>query len=281
MSSIYRIRENMPEYTETEMKIAKYILEHKNFVISSSAQKVSEAIGTSSAALVRFSKTLGYSGFTELKVELAKSSEEVTDNYAALINDSDDLEVLVNKVKYRNNSTFENTYKLLNLQDLETSVNMFESADKIHLFGIGASGIVCDDLFQKLVRIDREVSYHRDIHLGISGMSHAKENDLVVGISYSGETQEIISALAIAKEQGLNTISITQLGKTSIDKYSDISFKVPKEESEYRLGSISSRFSMLAITDLLYLGIAHNDIELLKNNIIKTKLHLKKFSEKY
>lgn len=279
MSSIYRIKENMNEYTDTELKIAKYILDHKNFVISSPAQIVADAIGTSSAALVRFAKTLGYSGYTELKVELAKSSSEVQNDYDEIIQDSDDLDVLVQKLKFKNQTTFENTYRLLNMREIKEAIDYVDQARRIFLFGIGASGIVCEDFYHKFLRIDREVFYNSDIHLGVSVLSHAKENDVVIAISYSGETEEVVKALSIAKGQGLHTISITQTGKTSLDKYADISFKVPKEESEYRLGSISSRFSMLAITDLIYLGVVQNDFKTIKNSIVKTKMNLKKFSD--
>lgn len=279
MSSIYRIKENMNEYTETELKIAKYILDHKDFVIASSAQKVAHASGTSAAALVRFAKRLGYSGYTQLKLELAKAPEEQSEPFDSIILDNDNLEVLVKKVQYNNNKTFENTYKLLNLNDLENTVTHMNKAHKIYLFGIGASSIVCEDLYQKLIRINREVYYHYDLHLGISALTHATKDDIVIAISYSGETKEIIKTQRIAQEQGLNTVAITQTGKTTLDRYSDTVFKVPKEEAELRLGSISSRFAMLVLTDLFYLGLAQGDIQTIRENIIKTKLNTEKFSK--
>lgn len=269
----------MDEYTETELKIAQYILNHKNLVISSSAQKVADATNTSAAALVRFAKRIGYSGYTQLKLELAKAPDEQNDSFDSIILDNDNLEVLVKKVQYRNNETFSNTYKLLNLKDLEKTIRWMRSANKIFLFGIGASSIVCEDLYQKLIRINHEVYYFYDMHLGISALSHASEDDIVISVSYSGETNEIIKTQKIAKEQGIKTAAITQSGRTSLDKYSDIVFKVPKEEAELRLGSISSRFSMLILTDLLYLGIAQEEIHTIRENIIKTKSNTEKYSK--
>ena len=280
MSSIYRIKENMRQYTDTESKIAKYILENKDFVITSSAQKVAKEINTSAAALVRFSKRIGYSGFTELKLELAKSNDDVDpDDFDNIIRDNDNLELLAKKVKYKNIETFENTYKLINICDLKKVLNWIDKAEKIFLFGIGGSSLICEDLYQKLVRINKPVMFQRDLHLGVSALSHASNNDVVITASYSGETEEVIKVQRQAKKMGLKTVCITQTGRTTLDRYSDISFKVPKEEAELRLGSISSRFSMLIISDLIYLGIAQKDIEVIREKIIKTKSYIEEYKE--
>lgn len=276
MSSIYRIKENMGNYTATERKIADYILENKEYVISSSAQKLAVQIETSAAAIVRFSKRIGYDGFTHLKVELAKDRSEDDEGFDNIIRQSDSIQTLVKKLEYENQTTFKNTYSLLNAKNLEMAIEKANKAKRIFIFGIGGSGIVASDLYQKLVRINVNVIYHQDFHLQISALTHAEKDDVSIALSYSGETKEIISAQKIAYEKGLCTISITQTGRTPLDRYSDFVFNIPKEEAELRLGSIASRFSMFALTDLIYLGIARKDTIDIRERIINTRKTIKK-----
>ena len=277
MSSIYRIKENFGNYTATERKIADFILENKDLVMSSSAQKLALEIKTSAAAIVRFSKKIGYDGFTHLKVELAKDrSQDEDENFDNIIRQSDSLQILVKKLEYENQMTFKHTYSLLNMDILEKAIEKANNAKRIYIFGIGGSGIVALDLYQKLIRINVNAIYHQDFHLQISSLTHAEEGDLSIALSYSGETREIISAQKIASEKGLSTISITQTGRTPLDRYSDYIFHIPKEEAELRLGSIASRFSMFALTDLIYLGIARKDTIDIRERIINTRKTIKK-----
>ena len=73
MSCIIRINEARPILTDTEIEIADFILEHKSDVINDSAQSLAQKTMTSPAAVIRFSKKVGFSGFSQLKIELAKN----------------------------------------------------------------------------------------------------------------------------------------------------------------------------------------------------------------
>lgn len=276
MSSIYRIKENMGNYTVTERKIADYILENKDLVISSSAQKMALDVETSAAAIVRFSKRIGYDGFTHLKVELAKDRSDEEESFDHIISQSDSVGTLVKKLEYENQTTFKNTYKLLNVEKLEEAVDKITQAKRIFVFGIGGSGIVAQDFYQKLVRINVNVINHQDFHLLISSLAHAEKDDVAIFLSYSGETKEIISAQKIAAEKGLHTIAITQSGRTTLERASEFVFYIPKEEEELRLGSIASRFAMFALTDLIYLEIARKDAIDIREKIIITRQTIKK-----
>lgn len=271
MSCIYRIKENMHTYTDTEKRIAEYILENKDEVVNFSSQHFAKEINSSAAAIVRFSKKIGYNGFTHLKVELARDHSEEEQSFDKLIKEEDTIETMVRKSHYSNHRTFDNTYKLLNLEVLDASIAAISNARRIYLLGIGGSGIVCQDLYHKFVRIDADVVYFDDFHLEMSSLTHITENDVTIALSYSGQTREIIMAQKLAQDKGATTIAITQVGRNELSKNSDFVINIPKEESEVRLGSIASRFSMLAISDLLYLGVAKNNIEETRRKIVNTR----------
>lgn len=281
MSSLYRIKENKGSYTETEDKIADYILENKESVIRMSAQELAGKVGSSAAAIVRFSKKVGYSGFTELKLELAKAEDlEEDEDFDSLIKESDSLQMVVKKSEIENIQTFKNTYKLLDYGILESITQKLKEARTVYLVGLGGSGVVCEDLYQKLIRLNVNAHYYRDFHLLMSSLTHAQDDDLCIAISYSGETREVVSAQKKACQQGLTTVGISQIGSTSLNRFSEYMLHVPKTEKPLRLGSISSRFAMLALTDLLYLELARKDLSNTRKRIISTRETIEQFEKK-
>lgn len=280
MSSIFRIKENMDHYTDTEKRIAAYILEHSEDVVNYSSQLFAEKVNTSPAAIIRFSKKIGYTGFTNLKVELAKDSgNTVHDDFDSLIRSDDSIRDLVNKSALANARTFSNTYKLFNRKELEAVIQKLKKARRIYLLGIGGSALVALDFYHKLVRIDKDVHNYSDYHLTLSALSHVNEEDVLLCLSYSGLTREVVLAQKVALDHGATTVAITQVGKNDLSKSATHVLNIPKEESELRLGSIASRFSMLAITDLLYLGLAQDNIDSTRDKIIKTRETIKKIRD--
>jgi len=271
MSSIFRIREGFPTYTDTEKRLADYILEHKEEVVSYSAQILGEKVNTSAAAVVRFAKKLGFKGYTALKVELAKDQTVDQVDFDDIIKTEDTVSVMVKKANVMNLKTIEQTYKLINTDVLEEVITKLIEADTIYLFGVGGSGIVCDDLLNKLIRINKRAIFNKDPHIQLAGAAHITSKDVAVGVSYSGNTKEINTAMCQAQKLGAYTVGITQMSKSKLSKICDALLHVPSEEKELRLGAIQSRNSSLVLTDLLYYGITKADIDHSKDSLRRTR----------
>ena len=271
MSCIFKIKEGFNSFTNTEKKLANYILKNKEEVVNLSAQELSDKADISPAAVVRFSKTLGYKGFTALKVDLAKDRDERENDTSVIISEDDSINDIIRKVKVSNTSSIDETIGLLNVDTINNIVEAMVNAKRIYLFGIGASGIVAMDLQQKLLRINKNSLYQMDPHTQISSSVHITNEDVAIGISYSGETKEVNTPLKIAKENGAKTIAITRYNKNSLSKIADYSVYLPNDEKELRVGAITSRIDALTIVDILYLGVAKNDFERTKRDIKKTR----------
>src|SRR5690554_2094424 len=96
MNSIVNIKENLSSLTEAEYKVATYILENMESVVNQSVQKVAKLSGSSPSAVVRLSKTLGYSGFSDLKVQLAMDMKvPLTDDFSEMIQKDDDFKTII------------------------------------------------------------------------------------------------------------------------------------------------------------------------------------------
>lgn len=271
MNCLVQIKEAQNSYTATEKLIADYILEHTQDVLNFSAQQLGDESQTSAAAVIRFSKKIGYKGFTEMKMSLAQSQQKNHDDIEIIINENDDISTLVDKCCRMNMSSVLKTYQLISEQYLEKAIQLLIKAEVIYLFGVGGSAIVANDLQQKLIRIGKKVIYNDDLHVQMTFAESMTSRDAAIMISYSGTTKGLTDMAKLLKVKNINVIAITQYTQNPIGKNSTVNLTVPCEEKSIRLGAISSRISSLVITDLLYYGIFKDSFEKNKERLIESR----------
>lgn len=273
MSCIYKIKEGFGSFTHNEKVIAQYILDHRNEAIEKSAQELGEVTHTSAASWIRFSQRLGFKGLTALKVDLAKNLEDEEDEiFNVVIEEQDSLNVMVKKIQTMSIQQMESAYKLLNVDSLQTAIDWMSTSRRIYLTGVGGSGIACLDLMHKLTRIDKDVIYYEDVHILAARIAHINQDDVLIALSYSGETPTVNDLVKFAKDKGAKIIAITQYNiKSTLASLADVALYIPVIEKELRLGSISSRNATLACTDLLYYGLSKTHYDQTKDDLIKTR----------
>lgn len=271
MSLQSRIQDLYPEFTQSEKQISEYFLHHLQEVSISSAKELAAHCGTSAPTIVRFARTLGYSGFPALKMDILLTEKNDIDDLTEEIEQNITVTRLVSTLYSHSCATMEHVRSLIDEAVVEKAADAVEKAGQVYLCGIGGSGIVCQDLQQKLGRIGIRVHYSPDIHVLLSSLSGMKENDVLIAISYSGETKSIIETVKVARERKAVVIGITQLGKTHLQKYADLVFHVPMEEKTIRAGAISSRDSCLFICDTLYLSLVSRHLSDHKKTLQETK----------
>ena len=279
MDIVLRIKEEYRKLTKSEKKVADYFIDNYKDAINESTQSIAVATDTSPATVIRFVKTLKFDGLQQLKLAIAADMDsqkpDITDE---IIHQKDGLSEIVEKNKRNLINSIERLYALMDLELIEKSVDAIDSAKKVYLFGVGASGIVCYDINYKLSRIGKNVVFNNDIHLQLVNLNFITKEDACVCVSYSGNTKETVLVAEIAKKAGAKTVGICCYGRNELSKICDITLRVPHDERELRLGAISSRNTTLTLLDTIYLAITHrhypdvlNDIESTRNLIKKLR----------
>lgn len=273
MSAIKKIKDVFESLTPTDKKIAEYILKSPKDIFSLSSTILAEKSEVSVAAWNRFSTKLGYKGIPDLKFELAQSTIETNEpELDIILEKNDNIDTLIYKQSKMLISSIENTHSLIDNDKIQNAAETIAKANKIYLIGVGGSGIICDDFMQKLSRLGYNCEYLPSSDIMLPKIYHIKEKDVLFAISYSGKKNEVLLASEYAKKKGAKVICLTGYNINSqIVKNSDISLFVPRDEKNYRLGSIASRNSMLIITDLLYYQIALKNFDKTLETIIETR----------
>ena len=277
---VLRIKEEYSKLTKSEQRVADYFITNYKEAINESTQSIALITNTSPATVIRFVKTMKFEGIQQLKLALAADIDSdrkyICDE---IINQKDGLEEIIEKNKRNIVNSIEKLYALMDMDLMKQAIDAIDSARKIYLFGVGASGIVCYDINYKLSRIGKDVVFNNDIHLQLVNLNFIKKEDTCVCISYSGNTRETVLVAEIAKKAGAKTVGICCYGKNEISNICDITLRVPQDERELRLGAISSRNTTLTLLDMIYLAITHRHYPDVLQDIESTRDLIKKLRD--
>lgn len=257
------MREIFNELTPSEKKIANYIFNNSENVSKLSTGELAEVSNTSAASITRFARKLGFDGFQELKIDIAKSvainGNTGDDSVYEAVRIHDNTREIIQKIALGNIKAIEETVSVIDEEAISQSIKAINMAKKINIYGVGASGLVGLDLQYKLMRINKQANMFLDSHTQLASAIHIKKGDVAIGISHSGRTLEVYKALEAAKKQGAITISITKYGKHPISDLADINIYTASVEKHLRTGAIASRIAQLTVVDILFIGVAKDN----------------------
>ncbi|ALX49976.1 MurR/RpiR family transcriptional regulator [Lentibacillus amyloliquefaciens] len=240
-------------FTKSEKKIYHYIQSNSQQVLYHSLTELSEASGVAEATVLRFFRKLGFKGFQDFKFLFA---QEVT----VPENDNND-ETYVNKIKHNMVQAVENSYEVIDHDSLKLCVDAIDAADDVVLFGVGSSGIAALDMQNRLMRIGKHVSAVTDPHFQFMRASSMNENTVVIAVSLTGSTKDIVDSVEIAKQQNATVIALTNYIKSPLTQYADHVLLSSAKESPLDSGSLVAKVSQLFLIDLICTGLTIKNYE--------------------
>lgn len=269
---ILNIKAKYNSLGKTDKKIADYLMNNPGAVLSMFITELAKRCDTSEAAIVRFSKKMGFSGYQQLKLSLAQEADmrPVSENITA----NDSAYDIFSKVCEDIFCSLEKTKRALDSKSLQTCCEKILSADKILICGLGNSASVATDASHKMLRLGLNACAYTDGHMQAIAAAHTTKKSVLIGISHSGHSKDIIEAMKIARENGTTTVAITNFDKSPIDKVGDIILHTVSNETNYRILGLNSRIAQLAIIDTIYSFIVCH-IDNSNDKIAMTELALK------
>lgn len=251
------IKERINQFSNTQKKIATYILNHAELIPNMTTKELANKSGVSEASVNRFSKTIGIESFKTFKItlaqELAVSEEYITD--FSMVHKKDSPYELSQKVIHVNKSAIESLAGSLNKKELENAVEMLKIARKIVFYGVGGSAIAATDALYKFTKLGFQTEFSQDFHYMLSLIPYMNKADVFVAISMSGQTKDVLDLARFAQNQGATLIAITNINNSPLYKEADIRLATPNVEKDFRVGSITSRMTQLTVIDSIYLSL--------------------------
>lgn len=259
---LIRLREIVPRLRPSERRIANQFLTNPAEAAELSVAELAERGDTSTTTVIRFCRRMGYQHLRHLRIDVLHEVARETFATSSLgevsgdIDRGDSLEDVVAKVSLAETLSIADTATAFPIGELRRAVAAIEGADRVSIFGVGASSIVGHDLQQKLTRIGRMAVSWSDSHTAWTAAATLKPTSVAVAISHSGGTSDTIDFLAIAAQAGATTIAITNHAGSPITETSDIVLTTAARETKFRSGALGSRIAQLMVVDCLFIGVA-------------------------
>lgn len=281
MSILKQLEEPNFKATKSDKVLIKYIKENIEDVFYKSISQISKESGIGEATITRFSKKMGYSGLQDFKVTLAREISGLKNRKIINRSIENDEGVMESARKLFNSNIriLENTFNIIDGNDIEKATDMIINAKKVFFIGIGYSGMTAEDSNYKFSRIGFNCMSLDSSHNMIMMASLMDEDDVIVAISHSGETDEIIKTVNIAKANGASVISVTEDKSSRLRDISDVNLGYFSGESILETGSISSKLAQFFIIDLVYTQVVKEKSAEVVERKIKTTDAIKLYNE--
>ncbi len=275
MTSIeLRIRSIYDSLSNAERKVADYFLNNMENVFNMPIAVLAQEAGVSKVAWVRFCKAIGFEGLKDLKKALfAQMHKRADDTVAEPFSDVREIismKTLIEGIKQNSVRAIQDTAEMLDPNSLETAAKAILNAKSVRIFGVGASGIVGEDLHSKLMRINKNSYFSTDPHTQLTYAANMTSQDVAILISMSGKTKEVLEALSLARQCETPTIALTKYSKTPLAANADTVLYISAPEIAIRSGAMSSRLAQLMVIDALFTAAAHMDYDTIAENLEKS-----------
>ncbi|EOL43273.1 MurR/RpiR family transcriptional regulator [Enterococcus caccae] len=254
---ILTIQDHFDHLPGSEQKVAEYILKHTNEVINLSAQELAKKAGSSPAAIIRFCRSIEVSGFTDLKLLLSANIGSVDTQMYTEVENGETTAAIKEKLQHRLIHVLERTNEHLDDQAIDQAVRDLEVADIIFVYGLGASSLVAQDIYQKFTRLGLSVFFTMDHHLFASAIGTNRLKGIFIGISNSGSNQETNALADLAIKKGWTVIGLTANADSELAQKSTLLLLTPVGgEAPLRSAATVSLTAQLYVVDVLFFAYA-------------------------
>lgn len=262
--------------TKSERRIADYIVDHTGEVMEQTVSDLAVHAQSSEITISRFCKKLGCSGLKELKLMLAAELSTAPQKAFHDIQAGDTGRDVAAKVFANIAEGLQDTLSLLDYDALDAAARLLLKARRIYVFGFGNSATVCMDMATRFLRLGLAIREYADSHMQVTAAALMTADDVVIAVSHSGATKELLQSVQAAKKAGARVIVITSHGQSPLAALADICLCGMGREVQYTSEAGASRLIHMAIGDVLYTRVAMQEESVFRDNMEKMRREIGK-----
>lgn len=265
------LRSAYDDLTKSEKRIADYISEHRDEIMGQTVAEIAQHTGSAEITISRFCKKLGFGGLQSLKIALASELSSPAETPYGDIGKEDGEAAVAGKIFRNITDGLQDTLKILDFTLIARAVELLQGARRVAIYGFGNSATVCKDMETRFLRFGMAVQAFSDAHMQVTSAALLDEHDVVMAVSHSGATKDILESVQIAKARGAKVIAITSYAQSELARRADIALIGMGREVNYRSEAAASRLVHMAIGDILYTCLAMKMPEQYQANLQKMR----------
>ena len=251
---VQEINSALDSLNRSERKVAEVILADPQAATRSSIAVLARAAEVSEPTVNRFCKRFNTAGFPDFKLHLAQALASGVPYVNRNVEPDDDADSYTGKIIDAAIAAMVTAKKSLDPQTINLAVDQLIQAKQIIFFGLGGSGPVAADAQHKFFRFNIPVTAYDDFLMQRMVSAASNTGDVIVVISYTGRTREIVDVAQLARESGATVLGITAANSPLAEKCSIVIEVDPPEDTDVYM-PMTSRMLHLTVIDILATGV--------------------------
>lgn len=237
-----------------DAKVIDTVLAEPEQTVYRSVSEVAEAAGTSTATVVRAAQKLGFKGFQNLKLALAKELDSVSDGATEV--DGDPRVTILRQVTASGAATVRDAGSLVDPQGFVDAQRALIEARRVVFLAVGTSAPLAQDAAYRFRTVGLQTDAPADVHMQHVSARLLSRGDACLAISHSGATRETLTAVDAARAAGARTIALTSYPRSPLTDIVDVVLTAGSRELSFHLEAVASRLAHMAVLDALLVAIA-------------------------
>ncbi|MFT6010296.1 MAG: RpiR family carbohydrate utilization transcriptional regulator [Candidatus Azotimanducaceae bacterium] len=272
-SMIQRIERKLDSLSKSERRVGEWIIANIGRAIDASIMELAGAAEVSEPTVVRFCRSMGVSGFRELRTHLIAAQQRPESYLHHDVSADDAAGDAAMKVLESSIHALVGLRGLISGMPFETAVSAMMAARQLVFVGLGASGHVARDACHKFFRLGMPCSTALDSPTILQKSAIAGADDVYITMSHTGQWPELIEAMKLARVGGATVIALTDPHSPLADQASLVFDCHPAEDTNV-FTPMSSRLTQLTLLDALQVALALKMGTAAEENLRLTKLAL-------
>lgn len=249
--------------TPLESEIASYILNNKDAVTKLKIQELADILFISKSAIHRFVKKIGFNGFNDLKVSIAKENADLLENNSYInvnypFQAKDNPRQIAFKLLELYEKAIKDTFEYVDLDQIKAVSQLIDSADVIDVYTHAHNSNIAENFQDKMLTIGRSVNCPSSFYNQRLTVLASDQKHVAIILSYSGKATFILPIVKKLYEKGVKVIQIGKVGSNYYSQYVTYHLSISDSENNRdRMSQFSSHIAMQYIMDVLY-GCIYN-----------------------
>ena len=250
--------------TPLESEIASYILNNKDAVTKLKIQELADILFISKSAIHRFVKKIGFNGFNDLKVSIAKENADLLENNSYInvnypFQAKDNPRQIAFKLLELYQKAIKDTFEYVDLDQIKAVSQLIDSADVIDVYTHAHNSNIAENFQDKMLTIGKSVNCPSSFYNQRLTVLASDQKHVAIILSYSGKATFILPIVKKLYEKGVKVIQIGKAGSNYYSQYVTYHLSISdSENNRYRMSQFSSHIAMQYIMDVLY-GCIYNE----------------------
>lgn len=250
--------------TLLESEIASYILNNKDAITKLKIQELADILFISKSAIHRFVKKIGFNGFNDLKVSIAKENADLLENNSYInvnypFQAKDNPRQIAFKLLELYEKAIKDTFEYVDLDQIKAVSQLIDSADVIDVYTHAHNSNIAENFQDKMLTIGRSVNCPSSFYNQRLTVLASDQKHVAIILSYSGKATFILPIVKKLYEKGVKVIQIGKAGSNYYSQYVTYHLSISESENNRdRMSQFSSHIAMQYIMDVLY-GCIYNE----------------------